>query len=338
MRLSEAVARLPRFRLFDGPTALEEASRLSRDLGIHLYVKRDDTFGLGGGGNKVRKLEFIVGQALRDSVTALVTTGGPQSNHARLTAAVAARCGLKAYLRLQGEPPERWQGNLVLDQVLGAEVAFVGMKPYDVIHAEMAEFAKELAKAGEVPLVVPLGGATPAGTLGYVLAFEEILAQCLERHVIPDVVVVAAGTGSSYAGLLLGARLCSPKTRVLGVSTGWSRDVLNKEIRLLVAEAAVLLGQDVVFTVGDMWVEDGYVGPAYGQLSAEGRDALLRVARTEGILLDTTYTAKAMAGLIDQIGRGAISSGSVVVFVHTGGIPEIFSRSLADLCVKSVAR
>lgn len=334
MTLNEDIARLPRLRLFDGPTQLQHAPRLSRDFGVHLYMKRDDTFGIGGGGNKIRKLEFIVGQALRDGITALVTTGGPQSNHARLTAAVAARCGMKAYLRLRGEAPGALGGNLVLDRVFGADVAFVGMKPYDVVHSEMAEFAKKLARAGEVPLVVPLGGATPAGTLGYALAFEEILAQCVTGHMVPDVVALASGTGSTQAGLLVGARLLSPGTQVLGVSVSRSRHQLTQEIRDLALETALLVGHDLALGPDDVWVEDGYVGPGYSQPSTDGQQALLRVARTEGILLDTTYTGKAMAGLVDQIQRGAIRRGSVVVFVHTGGIPEIFSRSLSDLGVR----
>lgn len=334
MRSSETVAGLPRLRLFDGSTPLDDAPRLSRNLGVHLFVKRDDLFGPGGGGNKARKLEFIVGQALQEGVTALITTGGLQSNHARLTAAVAARCGMKAYLRLRGEVPERWQGNLVLDQLFGADVAFVGVKPYDVIHAEMVEFAKELAGKGEVPMVVPLGGAMPVGTLSYMLAFQELLAQCLMRHMLPDVVVVAAGTGCTYAGLLLGARFYSPRTRVLGISVSWSRDLLIKEVRRLVAEALDLLHQDLVINPDDIWIDDSYIGPGYNQPSADGLEALRCVARAEGLLLDTTYTGKATAGLFDQLQRGAISSGSTVIFVHTGGIPELFTRSLADLCLE----
>lgn len=335
MRLTEAVARLPRLRLFDGHTPLEEMPRLSHELEINLYVKRDDVFGIGGGGNKMRKLEFIVAQALRDRVTAVITTGGPQSNHARQTAAVAARCDMKTYLHLRGDAPEKLAGNLVLDRVFGAEIRFAGVKPYDVIHAEMEEFAKELARAGEVPLVVPVGGSTPVGTLSYALAFEELLAQCLARHFVPDLVVVAAGTGCTYAGLLLGARLCSPSTRVLGVSVSWSRGVLVEEVRRLVAETAGLCATEVALAEDDIWIEDGYIGPGYSQPSDDGQRTLLRVARTEGVLLESTYTGKAMGGLVDQVRQGRVARGSNVVFVHTGGTPELFTRSLAELRVEA---
>lgn len=327
----QGIRELPRIALIDGPTPLIEAARLSARLGVQLVIKRDDLTPIGAGGNKLRKLEFIMAEIVRRGATGVVTTGGVQSNHARLTAAVAARLGLRCYLRLKGQRPAIPTGNVLLDHLFGADLDYWDLPTYEAVNARMAELIASHASEGERTCAIPLGGATAEGTLGYALAFMEICDQMPDR-LPPDYIVLAAGTGSTQAGLLLGAKLWGAKTRILGVSVSWSRTILVAEVARHVADAASRLGLTVRLDPGDIWVEDEHVGEGYGKFSAAGRSALELVARLEGGLLDSTYTAKAMSGLIGEVAKNTIPKGSRVVFIHTGGTPELFSRPFADLC------
>ncbi|MFK8251829.1 1-aminocyclopropane-1-carboxylate deaminase/D-cysteine desulfhydrase [Ancylobacter terrae] len=315
------IARTPLVAL---PTPLDRAERLGSRLGLALWIKRDDLTGLGLGGNKLRKLEFILADALANGVDTLLTTGGAQSNHARLTAAVAARAGLACELYLKGEPTTARAGNLLLDELFGAAIHFCGMIDYRAIDARMAARVEELAAAGRKGLAVPLGGATGLGTLGYVLAFREILDQMAaasdERRLT---LAVTGGTGSTAAGLLLGASIWAPQTRFLVVSASWKEEILTAEIRRCALDAADLLGVPAPH-FEDVVVSDAFVGPGYAQPSEEGTAAILETARTEGIVLDGTYTGKAMSGLMALSRAGTLASKGPVVFLHSGGIPEIF--------------
>ncbi|NIR31470.1 MAG: pyridoxal-phosphate dependent enzyme [Gammaproteobacteria bacterium] len=326
----ERIEGLPRERLLALPTPLEPAPTLSAELGVRLLFKRDDLGGIGGGGNKLRKLEFILGQALRDGVSALITTGGRQSNHARLTAAVAARAGLASYLALRGEAPAALRGNLLLERLFGAETEFLGECTRQEADRHMEALAVRLRAGGEVPMIVPLGGATPEGTIGYFLAFHELLAQCRASNLTPDVVALAAGTGSTFAGLVLGAGVLAPATRVAGISVSWTREELLEVVPRHANDAAAVLELDTRVEPDDLWITDDHIGPGYSIPSPEGQAALRRTAAREGVLLDSTYTAKAMAGLIALIEAGTIPHGSTVVFMHTGGTPELFARELED--------
>lgn len=330
--IASLIKDIPRMDLLSGPTPLDRAPRLSEELGVDLLLKRDDLIGIGAGGNKLRKLEFIVAAARKEGATALITTGGAQSNHARLTAAVAARFGLKCYLRLKGQAPAGDVGNVLLDKLFGADLDFWDEPDYNIVNQRMAKLAAELRGKGEHPVTVPLGGATPEGTLGYALAFAEILSQAAATGRPPDYVVLAAGTGSTQAGLLLGAKLSGAATRVIGVSVSWAKEILAAEVTRHVTAAAKRLGIDLALKADDVWIAEGYVGPGYAKPSPLGRAALTRVARREGVLLDSTYTAKGMSGAIDLIEKGVIPRGSRVVFVHTGGTPELYTRSLEELC------
>jgi D-cysteine desulfhydrase len=321
---------LPHWSLFLDPTPLERLDRLSEELCINLYVKRDDVLSLGCGGNKVRKLEYILGKAREDGVTDVITTGGPQSNHARLTAAATARAGMKCHLYLRGEDPSHRRGNLLLDRIFGAEITLLGKITYEEVDKKMAELAVQLRASGRNPLVVPLGGATPEGTLGYFAAFCEILSQCSLHHFVPDLLVVAAGTGSTQAGLVVGAAILAPNVRVLGVSVSWTSEKLVNEVRRHAFGAAELIGRDLRLGTDVIWVDDSYVGPGYSVPTKLGQAALLQVARREGILLDSTYTAKAMSGLLDLIQKGHVAAGASVVFIHTGGTPEIYARAAEE--------
>lgn len=330
-QLLAALDRLPRYALVPAPTPLEHLQRLSDQLGINLHIKRDDVTGIGGGGNKLRKLEHIVGNALKDGIDTLITTGGPQSNHARLTAAVAARAGMQAQLVLKGRKPARWTGNLLLARLFGAHVTFANRQSWREIDGDMEMLCERLAAEGREPRIIPLGGATADGTAGYMRAFSEYMEQCKQQSLVPDVLVLAAGTGSTCAGLLLGAHVLGADCELLAMSVSRPRAVMTADISRCVADVGDLFGFDLGGANDRLRVEDAYVGPGYASPSREGQRALRLVARTEGILLDSTYTAKAFAGLLDLARKGAIKRGSTVVFWHTGGAPELYSHPLREL-------
>lgn len=317
------LADLPRVALLNGPTPLEHWPRLSADLGISLFVKRDDLTGVGAGGNKLRKLELLMGRARSEGATWLLTTGGPQSNHARLTAAVAAKLGLRCTLMLKGAAPEADTGNILLDRLFGAEIRFLDVPDYSALYEEMDEEARRLVARGERPMQIPLGGATAEGTAAYVGAIAELNGQLSVAKLRPDVILVAAGTVSTYAGLALGARMLLPQTKVAGISVSWTKARLKEEARRLIAETEALLGLPVADT--SLWLDDGYIGPGYAKVSRDGLAAVHAAARMEGVALDTTYTGKGLAGLIGLVKAGAIKRGATVVFVHTGGMPGLFA-------------
>jgi len=286
-----------------GPTPVDAAPRLADALGLpadRLLVKRDDLIGLGGGGNKVRKLEVTIGDALEAGADVVVTTGAPQSNHARLTAAAAARCGLGCVLVLSGHEPEQRRGNLLLDDLLGAEVVFAG-------DDDPAAVAAGLAQQRRAHLI-PFGGTSARSAEAYRRAGEELLEQ------VPDVglVVVAVGSGGTMAGLVAALGTA----RVLGVATGAVVDAHDT--------VATLLDEMGVSAAG-LRVDDGQIGEGYEHLTPATRDALTLVARTEGVLLDPTYTGRAMAGLVAAATAGSLPPGRVV-FLHTGGLPGLFGH------------
>jgi D-cysteine desulfhydrase len=282
--------------------------RLAKALGLgehDLWVKRDDLSGLGGGGNKVRKLERTVGAALDDGADTLVTTGAPQSNHARLTAAAAARLGLQAVLVFPGAPDTAQSGNYALDGLFGARIAWAGP-------TSLAEYAQQVADHlradGAKPALIPFGGSSPLGALGYADAGRELLNQ------LPDLttVVVAVGSGGTMAGLVaaLGVQ------RVLGVHCGAVPDPRE-------AVAALMTG---IGDASSLRINLDQVGAGYGTLTDEVMAALELAARTEGIVLDPIYTGRAMAGLIAAARGGDITAGQRTVFLHTGGLPGFFGH------------
>ncbi len=305
----------PRAPLGSWPTPLEPAARLALALGLgpgDLWVKRDDLTGLGGGGNKVRKLEWICGAALRDGATTLVTSGAPQSNHARLTAAAAARLGLDAVLVLAGEPGPAAAGNLALDGLFGARIVWAGPVGEERLRARTDEVVREVAEAGGVPALVPFGGSSPLGALGYAECGRELLAQA------PDLatVVVALGSGGTMAGLVdvLGAE------RVLGVHCG------------AVADPAATVGGLVAAMApggrapGGLRIRTDQVGAGYPVLTEPVWAAMTLAARTEGLVLDPVYTGRAMAGLAAAVREGSVVPGGRTVFLHTGGLPGLFGH------------
>jgi 1-aminocyclopropane-1-carboxylate deaminase/D-cysteine desulfhydrase-like pyridoxal-dependent ACC family enzyme len=277
----------------------------------------------------VRKLEYLMADALAAHARVLITTGGHQSNHARMVAAAACRFGMHAVLVLRGNPPEEYQGNLLLDRLFGATLEFLEPTAYfHLVDDRMRAHAAAAHAAGQQPYIIPLGGATPIGALGYVRAVEEMTSQV---PAAPDIVVVPLGSGGTLAGLLVGARRYWPTTRVVGISVSRDRTWFRERVATMASECADLLGWDMRFLPHDIWVEDGHVGPGYGQPSPGGIVAIQRTAREEGVLLDPVYTGKAMDGVLALVASGAIPQRSRVLFVHCGGSPALypFARILA---------
>ncbi|MCR4407870.1 MAG: D-cysteine desulfhydrase family protein [Anaerolineae bacterium] len=317
------LSHLPRVEIAHLPTPLEEMHRLSKTLGgPRLLIKRDDQTGLATGGNKARKLEFLVADALAQRATTLITTGAPQSNHCRQTAAAAARFGLRAVLVLSGEPPADQTGNLLLDTLLGAEVRWAGGREREAVMAEVVEEERE---AGRVPYVVPYGGSNAVGATGYVLAMAELMAQLARRNLQVQRIVFASSSGGTQAGLVVGAKAFGFMGRIEGISVDKSRPVLQEWVHRLAAKTAAYIGLRSTFTPTEFTIHDEYLGGGYGVMGDAEREAIRLVAQTEGILLDPVYTGRAMAGLIDLVRRGVYRPDETIVFWHTGGIPALFA-------------
>jgi len=330
------IEKLERLSLADLPTPLQALPRLAQELGLsELLVKRDDMTGLGMGGNKARKLEYDLFEAKRRGCDVLLTVGGPQSNHARITAAAARRLGMDVKLVLGGPDFTEHQGNLLLDAVLGAEIRFLqDDDDNDSLAAAMRDWGEELSRQGRRPYLLPVGGSTPLGAAGYVRAMKELAGQLGPRRAQ---VVLAVGSCGTLAGAVLGARLYMPGIRVVGISVSRTRAAIQSRTAELAGECAALLGSDERFAAADIEAHDGY-HEAYGVMTASGKDAILAAARLEGLLLDPVYTGKAMAGLMDLARRKVLDPALPTVFFHTGGQPILFSfekdlRSLAA-CVK----
>ncbi|MGQ9717805.1 MAG: D-cysteine desulfhydrase family protein [Anaerolineae bacterium] len=316
--------RRPRVPIAHLPTPLEMLPRLTALLGgPQLWVKRDDQTGLATGGNKARKLEFLVAEALAQGADTLVTCGAAQSNHARQTAAAAARFGLACTLVLRGEPPPQAQGNLLLDQLLGAEIVWAGA---DDLTARLEETADALRSRGRRPYIVPYGGSNPVGVCGYIAAMEELLAQAASIGVFFDPIVLASSSGGTQAGLMVAARALGYRGRILGISVDLPAGPLRRRMAELAAATADHLGLPLSFAPEDFAVEDGYLGGGYGVIGDREREAIRLLARTEGLLLDPVYTGRAFGGLIDLIRRGAFSPQERVLFWHTGGVAGLFAR------------
>lgn len=322
----ETLATIPTVPLAPAPTAVEEMARLAAAVGFRgrLLVKRDDTIGFAFGGNKVRKLRYVAADAVRQQADVLVTSGGVQSNHARVTAAAAARLGMGCVLVANGAPLPRPTANALLDQLLGAEVRYVANR--DDRAPAMAQAADELRRGGRRPYVIPIGASTPLGALGYVDAVRELLQQIDP----PDVIVHSSSSGGTQAGLVAGCSLAGVPTRVIGISADEPVEALERQVRDILSGIGPLLGVDLVGAVRDppldarVTVDDRFVGEGYGVPTAESRHAIELVARTEAIFLDPTYTAKAMAGLLALLASGAFA-GRTVLFWHTGGQVGLFA-------------
>jgi D-cysteine desulfhydrase family pyridoxal phosphate-dependent enzyme len=321
----DRLSAIPRRFLGAWPTPLTDAPNLAAHLGLkRILVKRDDCTTLGGGGNKVRKLEFLMADALGKGADTVITCGGIQSNHARLTAAAANAAGIpRSILVLGGPLPDSHQGNLILDAVLGAEVRLMADATVKDMIAEMDAIAEGLRAHGSNPYVIPLGGSSALGDMGYVECMRELASQ-LDGNEAPTI-VTAVGSGGTLIGCAVGLKLFLPKARLIGISVTGKAESIVKHLIPIAKEASCLLGLHTEFVPDDLPVFDGYYGKQYGVPSELGNQAILTAARSEGLILDPVYTGKAMSGLIDLAQRGEIDPSRPVVFIHTGGMPGLFA-------------
>ena len=314
----------PNIPLAQLPTPLYKLEHLSRSCGKNIYIKRDDMTGVALGGNKVRKLEFLLADAREKGCDVVLTAGGPQSNHAMLTAACASRLGMRAILVLK-KRGELSGGNLILDDIFGAEVRFVDSDSYDDVYAEMDRLMEDLRREGHAPYAIPVGGSVPLGSLGYVNCALEIANQAQDMGVTFDSVVSAAGSGGTYAGLTYGAKLFLPGTRSVGI--GVCDDPFADIAWDLMNGVKDLLQSDVPVEREDIHIEYA-IGPGYAIPSPEGCAAIRRLAREEGILADPVYTGKALAGFFRLLEEGYFDQDEEILFVHTGGAGALFAVDL----------
>jgi D-cysteine desulfhydrase family pyridoxal phosphate-dependent enzyme len=316
---------LPRLRFAHLPTPVEPLPGVSTAIkGPTLWVKRDDQTGLAFGGNKTRKLELLVAEARANGARTLITTGAIQSNHCRQTAAAAARFGFDCVLVLAGEKPAQVSGNLLLDQLFGAEVIWTAASKREQALQEAFNTAWE---AGRRPYLVPYGGSSATGASAYALALQELLEQ--EQN--PDWIVFASSSGGTQAGLVVGARLFGYQGKILGISVDTPAGELQAKVAQLASETADFLGEKVRFTPDEILVNDAYLGKGYGIMGAPEREAIQLFARREGLLLDPVYTGRAAAGLIDLARQGYFGTGASVLFWHTGGTPALFADRYREL-------
>lgn len=322
---------LPRVNLASWPTPLEEAPRLAAALGLRkLYVKRDDLTGLGLGGNKVRKLEYLLGEALARGADTVITTAGGQSNFLRLTAVAARRLGLRPILVVRGARPASLQGNLLLMHLAGADLRFVDTADaYDASTiALMREIAEQVQAAGHRPYLIHLGTFSGGlAAVGYVTGGLELVEQCRAAGIARVRLAVAVGSGGTYAGLLLGLQVAGAPFQILGVSVMSPVPFLRARIREKVHAAAEILGLNETPADEAIDITDAMVGEGYSAPPGESLDAVYLAARAEGLILDPIYTGRALAVLRRAAREGAIGEGETPVFMHTGGAPNVFAHA-----------
>jgi D-cysteine desulfhydrase len=316
---------IPRLKFAHLPTPIETLPRLSKLLGgPHLLVKRDDQTGLAFGGNKTRKLEFLVAEARDKGAKTLISGGALQSNHCRQTAAAAARFGFDCVLVLTGNQPEQPSANLMLDRLFGAEIVYVAdRKDRDRILQETFDRA---TNEGKKPYLVPYGGSNATGALGYAFAMKELM----DQNANADWIVFATSSGGTHAGLLLGQRVFGFSGRILGISIDESEEWLKQEVSRLASATGGKLGQSIEVTPADVLANANYCGAGYGVVTEQEREAIRLFAEYEGLLLDPVYTARAAAGMIDLIRRGFFEPTETVLFLHTGGQPALFADQYAN--------
>lgn len=339
-RVRGALGAQPRLPLATLPTPLSDAVRLREALGgaracPRILIKRDDLTSLGLGGNKARKLEYLVADARQHGATTLITTGAAQSNHARMTAAAAAMAGMRCVLVLTATSEQpAIAGNLLLDKLYGATIRLVpAIDPMLAVgqdEAVVAEVAAEEKAAGRVPYVIPVGGSSGIGVFGYVGGTAELVEQLNHAGTAAARLYFASGSRGTQAGLTLGAKLCGATYRVYGVAVSAGEPEKIERAKRIANEAAARLGLPERLELDDLVTDQGYIGEGYGIPTAAALEAIEILARTEAILLDPCYTSKAMAALIDHVRRGELSPDDSVVFLHTGGMPALFTPGFVD--------
>ncbi|CAJ1315825.1 D-cysteine desulfhydrase [Paenibacillus nuruki] len=311
------------------PTKIEKLERISAQLqGPSIYIKRDDQTGTELSGNKIRKLEYCIREAIDQGCDTLITCGGIQSNHCRATAAAAAKLGLKAIVVLRGHDPDTYEGNLLLDHLLGAEVRWISSEDYrdhrmDIMHT----IADEVSAKGQQAYVIPEGASSGIGAFGYFSALQEIVQQEQELGISFDAVIVAVGSGGTHGGLLLAQQLLPTSHRIIGINVCDDEDYFIKAITTVIEESAHYLDQSVTIPTEAIEIIDGYVGKGYAQSQPQELQCIKDLASLEGVILDPVYTGKAFYGLVEEIRKGTFQDLQNILFIHTGGLYGLFPHS-----------
>lgn len=311
------------------PTKIEKLERISAQLqGPSIYIKRDDQTGTELSGNKIRKLEYCIREAIDQGCDTLITCGGIQSNHCRATAAAAAKLGLKAIVVLRGHDPDTYEGNLLLDHLLGAEVRWISSEDYrdhrmDIMHT----IADEVSAKGQQAYVIPEGASSGIGAFGYFSALQEIVQQEQELGISFDAVIVAVGSGGTHGGLLLAQQLLPTSHRIIGINVCDDEEYFIKAITTVIEESAHYLDQSVTIPTEAIEIIDGYVGKGYAQSQPQELQCIKDLASLEGVILDPVYTGKAFYGLVEEIRKGTFQDLQNILFIHTGGLYGLFPHS-----------
>lgn len=328
--LEEKLSSFNRFRLLDEPTRIHPLKNLNKQLnGIEVYVKRDDVMSMGLGGNKLRKLEFILGDAIAEGADVLITSGGIQSNHARLTAVAAAYAGLDCEIVLtqavpKNDPVYTGNGNILLEKILDVKMHLLPADENANVFTDRR--VSELKAAGKKPYVIPMGGSSPIGCLGYVSCFQEILIQSEELNLHFDTIIVPNGSGGTHTGLLTGVKIAD--VRKTNIKSYTVLATLEKAISVTQEKTGAtldIIDKDVPVDRDDIDIDDSCLGTGYGIPTEEMVNAVKLLARTEGIFLDPVYSGKAFAGMLNDIQKGKFKAGSRLLFILTGGLPGLFA-------------
>ena len=316
---------IPRYHFAHLPTPIEQLPRLTEYLnGPRILIKRDDQTGLAFGGNKTRKLEFLIAEAREQGAKTLITGGALQSNHCRQTAAAAARFGFDCILVLNGEMPEHPSANLLLDQLFGAQLVVIAYrKDRDRV---LQETYDQAIANGKEPYLVTDGGSSPTGVLGYAFAIKEFV----EQNISADWIVFGTSSGGTHAGLVLGQRVFGYKGQILGISIDEPVEWLKTRVSALASDASNKLGEQIEFNPTDVWANADYCKAGYGVLTDAEREAVRLFAKYEGLLLDPVYTGRAAAGMIDLIRKGFFKKQETILFWHTGGTTALFAEKYAN--------
>ena len=329
-RCCVAQPKITRVTLATLPTPLEAGGKLPS--GANLWVKRDDLTGLGVGGNKARKLEFLCGEALNNDATCLVTVGAAQSNHCRMTAAAGARLNLPTHLVLSGVKPKQLEGNQLLAEMFGAQLHHTGLDANDWtnLEAARAELTSDLANSGHRPHSIPIGGSTGVGAIGYANGFDEIISQCKTQKFVADAIIFTTSSGGTHAGLVAGlirARANDPQKvlpKIIGIGVAKGVALNASRVAELANETLALLGETVRATQDDVLIDANYMGSDYAVPTQAAADATIWAAHRGAWVLDPVYSAKGFSGLLGRDAKGEFSADSNVIFIHTGGLPSLF--------------
>ena len=317
-----------KLRLGNFPTRIERLEKFSTIVKEHVYIKRDDQTGTEFSGNKIRKLEYSINEAINNDCDTLITCGGIQSNHARATAAAGIKLGLKSVLVLRSDEKPELEGNYLIDKIMGADVRIISSEDYRERRQEIMEnILKELEAKGRKGYIIPEGASNGVGTFGYLACFKEILEQEKEHGIVFDTIVTAIGSGGTFAGLYLGDKLTNSGKKIVGINVCDTAEYFKERVSEILKEVKTYI-PDTEFEISkdDMCIIDGYVGDGYAVSRTEELDFICDFAEAEGIILDPVYTGKAMRGLYTEIKKGNFKDSKNILFIHTGGLFGLFSK------------